>query len=115
MTPISLSTFSTRKIRITIISAVRIIGSRVRTRAERAAWPSREALVSWRAMALFATSHTRMATSALTPMEPSAPRMREPSRPWVNQAKAPMPQASSSRSRAATVSTPLTRLRNRGP
>ena len=87
--------------RMVIISAVRSIGSSVRTRALRAALASRDRCARWRSMAAFAVSHAAMATRMVKPIEANEPTSRLPSEPWPNHEKASRPQTSSSSSRLA--------------
>jgi len=88
---------------------VRSIGSRVRRRAERAAWASRasRARCSWKAE--LEASHTASESASVTPMLPSAPTIRPPSAPVPNQASESSPQAWNSAMQASAVMSTVSR------
>ena len=108
-TPMSLSTISPATVTMVSSSVVRSIGSSVRRRAERAACASRasRARCSW--MPPLAASQTNSASTSVVPMLPSAPTMRPPSAPLVNQATASMPQAWNSTTAATATMTAVSK------
>ena len=112
--PISDSTISPTKTQIATSRAERNIGSKVRSRAERAAWALAASPARWRSMARFAISHTPTASAMVRATEPSMRSSLAPSSARRNQPATGRPQASSRPSTASVTTTTRSTARRIG-
>ena len=105
------SAFSTTKTRMNMPSTVRSIGSRVRTRALRAAWLSRAAASAGAGWPNWPLSHTTSARTRVQRMLNSVCSRRLPSVPSANHSSEWSPQVSSSSTTAPMPSSTETTAR----